>query len=38
MDHDQIDREGLDESRLQLVLFAAALGPLLLTMTLLLLI
>lgn len=38
MSHDQNDRDGIDQSRLQLVLFGAALGPLLLTMVLLLVI
>jgi hypothetical protein len=37
MDHDQIDRQGLDHHRLQLLLFGAALGPLVLTLTLLVL-
>ncbi len=35
MEHDPSDREGLDHGRLQLLLFGAALGPLLLTMALL---
>ena len=35
MEHDASDRDGLDQARLQLLLFGAALGPLLLMMVLL---
>ena len=35
MEHDPLDREGLDQGRLQLLLFGVALGPLLLMMGLL---
>lgn len=35
MEHDPIDRDGIAEDRLQLLLFGAALGPLLLMMVLL---
>jgi len=35
MEHDPPDRAGLDEGRLRLMLFGAALGPLLLMMGLL---
>lgn len=37
MDHDQTEKAGVRQDRLQLVLFSAALGPLLLTVALLVL-